>query len=275
MKTVLTISSQVAGALVGNSVAVQAYQRLGVGVIALPTTLLGIRPDRGAPGGGPIAPETLRSMIEALEADGRLRGIDAVVSGYLALPEHAALILDVVDRVKAASPAAVYVCDPVMGDGAPYVKPDIAQAICETLAPRADWLAPNAWEMSQIAGKPETDLDAMRAAARRFGKPALISSIPTAAGLGVLYAAQSGDWICETQRLPVAPKGTGDLLTALFVARRVRGEGAAVSLEASVGAVHDVIVRSIAAELDDLALPEAHDLLEEPETWPSAQALGR
>ena len=46
MKTILSIQSQVAGARVGNSVAVFAMERLGVRVIALPTTLVGRRPGR-------------------------------------------------------------------------------------------------------------------------------------------------------------------------------------------------------------------------------------
>ncbi|MBI1251551.1 MAG: hypothetical protein GC189_08775 [Alphaproteobacteria bacterium] len=274
MKTVLSFSSQVVGALVGNSVAAFAYERLGVRCLQVPTTLLGVRPDRGPPGGGPLAPGQLAALVDALERDGRLAGVDAVASGYIAAPEQTEIILDAVERVKAANPNALYVCDPIMGDGALYVRAEIADAVCHTLAPRADLIAPNAWEMAQIAGRPETDLGAMRAAARRFGKPALISSIPSERGIGVLYAAPSGDWLCETQRLPSAPKGTGDLLTALFVARRLRGEGAAVSLEAATGAVYDVIVRSLADGLDDLALPQAHALLEEPQTWPSAVSLG-
>ena len=72
---------------------------------------------------------------------------------------------------------------------------------------------------------------------------------------------------------PRAPKGAGDLLTALFVARRLRGEAPAVSLEGATGAVYDVIVRSLAAESEDLLLPAAQSVLEEPVTWPQAQRL--
>ena len=52
----------VAGARVGNSVAAFAIERLGVRCFQLPTTLLGRRPDHGAPGGGPISAEMLGSM---------------------------------------------------------------------------------------------------------------------------------------------------------------------------------------------------------------------
>ncbi len=136
-------------------------------------------------------------------------------------------ILEMVERVKAANPAAVFVCDPVLGDeGKLFVSESIADAVINGLVPRADWLAPNAFELGLMTGKAIDDVQAARDAARRFGKPVLVSSLRTATGIGVLYTAPLGDWFCETPRLPRAPKGTGDLLTALFVARRVLGRGA-------------------------------------------------
>ena len=52
-------------------------------VLQLPTTLLGRRPDRGAPGGGPLPAETLAALFEGLAAMGCLGEIDAVLTGYL------------------------------------------------------------------------------------------------------------------------------------------------------------------------------------------------
>jgi pyridoxine kinase len=91
--------------------------------------------------------------------------------------------------------------------------------------------------------------------------------------MGNLLAAPTGDWFCETARLPRAPKGAGDLLSALYVGRRVRGDAPAIALEGATGAVYDVIVRSLAAESEDLVLPEAQAVLEEPVTWPRARHL--
>jgi pyridoxine kinase len=274
VKTILSIQSQVAGARVGNSVAAFAMERLGVRVLQLPTTLLGRRPDHGPPGGGPIPAEMLAALFGGLAADGLLGEIDAVLTGYLGGGDQVAVILDAVERVKAANPKAVFVCDPVLGDdGRLFVKDELADAMLNGLAPHADWLTPNAFELGLIAGKTIDTLSAARDAARRIGKPVLCTSIRTALGMGNLYAAPGGDWFCETARLPRAPKGTGDLMTALFVGRRVRGEAPAVALEAATGAVYDVIVRSLAAESEDLHLPEAQDVLSEPVTWPRARSL--
>ena len=273
-KTILSMQSQVVGARVGNSVAAFAMERLGVRGLQLPTTLLGRRPDRGPPGGGPIPAESLESLLKGLEDDDGFGEIDAVLTGYLGDAEQAPVILDAVERIKAANPAALYICDPVLGDeGKRYVSDSIADAVLNGLVPRADWLTPNAFELGLFAGREIDGLETARNAARRIGKPVMVSSIRTALGLGNLYAAPGGDWFCETARLPQAPKGAGDLLSALFVARRVRGEAPAMALEAATGAVYDVIVRSLAVESDDLLLPAAQDVLAEPVTWPQARHL--
>lgn len=275
MKTILSISSQVAGARIGAGVTAFAAERLGVRTLTVPTVLYGRRPDRGAPGGAVVDVQILASMIQAMAEDGALARVDAVLSGYIGAPGQIEIVLDAVDRVKSANKNAIYCCDPVMGDeGGLYVREEIAQGIVEGLVRQADWIAPNAFEMERIAGRPCTELADARSAARRFGRPALISSIAAPGGVGVLYAAPTGDWFCETPKLADPPKGTGDLLTALFLARRMRGEAPAVALEASTGAVYDLIVRSAAIGAAELALTEAQDVLVDPKTWPRAQHLG-
>ncbi|MFO1017677.1 MAG: pyridoxal kinase [Hyphomonadaceae bacterium] len=274
MKTVLSIQSQVVGARVGNSVAAFAMERLGVRVLQAPTVLLGRRPDHGPPGGGPIPAETLGALLDALGADGQFGEIDAVLTGYLGAADQVGVILDAVSRIKAANPKAIFVCDPVLGDdGRVYVSSAISEAIMQGLCPHADWLTPNAFELGMLTGRTIDSIAAAREAARRIGKPVLCSSIRTALGLGNLLAAPTGDWFCETARLPRAPKGTGDLLSALFVARRVRGDAPAIALEGATGGVYDVIVRSMAAESEDLLLPEAQDVLTDPVTWPRARHM--
>ena len=276
MKSVLTIQSQVAGARVGNSVAVFAIERLGVPAIALPTTLLGRRPDRGAPGGGPMPATVLTSMIEALEADGALAQVSHILTGYIALPQHADVILDVVARVKDANPGARWVCDPVMGDGfaqgggAAFVKPEIVDVIRKRLAPAADVLTPNHWELETLAGIALPTMTDVHSAAHAFGKPVIVTSAPSGTGIATLYVAPTGSWLVESPRLPDAPKGAGDLFTALYVGRRALGQSVVVALEAAVGATHDVIQRSLLEGGGHLAVIAAQEKLEHPDTWPTA-----
>lgn len=274
MKSVLTIQSQVAGARVGNSVAVFALERLGAPAIALPTTVLGRRPDRGPPGGGPMPASLLASMVEALAADGALARVGYILSGYIALPEQADVILDAVARVKDANPRAVYVCDPVMGDaGGAFVKPDVQDANKRKLVPAADVLTPNLWELEALTGRTLATLPEAHAAARTLEKPVIVTSAPSAQA-AALYAAPTGSWLVETQKLPDAPKGAGDLFTALWVARRALGQSVVVALEAAAGATHDIIARSLVDGSRDLAVVAAQDKLEHPDTWPTANPYG-
>ena len=271
MKAVLSIQSQVAGARVGNSVAAFAMERLGVPVIPVPTTVLGRRPDRGPPGGGPTPAATLAAMIEALDADGALRNIAFVVSGYLALADQADVILDAVKRVKAANPQAQYVCDPVMGDGGKaFVDAAIIEAMRKRLVLAADILTPNHWELETLTDAKLPGIVDVHAGARSFGKPVLVTSAPSSKGVGVLYASPQANWLVETDRVPEAPKGAGDLFTALFVARRTLGQSVVMSLEAAAGATHDVIRHSALEGQGHLAIVAAQEKLEHPETWPTA-----
>jgi pyridoxine kinase len=275
MKTILSIQSQVAGAFVGNSVACFAMERLGVRVIALPTVILGRRPDRGPPGGGPTPLPLLITAIDALEADGALARVDAVLSGYLGAPEQADLVLEMVRHVKAANPQAFYVCDPVLGDaGGFYVSEEIAHAVMHKLAPAADLLTPNAWELETIAEMPVTNVKEMRTAAQSLGKPVLVTSAPSQTGAAAAYVAGATTWLVDTPRAPSAPKGAGDLFTALFVAQRLNGRSIAIALEAAAGATYDVIIRSLLNADGNLAVIEAQDKLVEPDTWPTAQLIG-
>ncbi|MEJ0022393.1 MAG: pyridoxal kinase [Alphaproteobacteria bacterium] len=275
MKTILSLQSQVAGAFVGNSVACFAMERLGVRVIALPTVILGRRPDRGPPGGGPMPLAMLSSAMDALEADGAFARVDAVLTGYLGAPDQADLVLDMVQRVKAANAQAFYVCDPVLGDaGGFFVSDEIAHAMMQKLVPAADLITPNAWELETIAGQPVTNLKDMRAAARSLGKPVLVTSAPSQTGAAAAYVAGQTAWLVETPRAPNAPKGTGDLFTALFLAQRLNGRSIAIALEAAAGATYDVIIRSLLIGDGNLAVIEAQDKLVEPDTWPTALLLG-
>lgn len=281
MKTVLSIQSQVVGARVGNSIAGFAFERLGVNVICLPTTLLGRRPDRAAiagahPGGGAIPAGELMTLLEAIDADGALKKVDVVLSGYLGEAEQAQVVVEAALRVKRANPQAIYVCDPVMGDSdsGRYVSPETAEAIGRVMVPVADLILPNAWELGQLAGMATTSVNETLRAARVMGRPALVTSVPAPEGkVGAMFATLRSAWLVETPRAPGAAKGAGDLFAALFIAHRLNGRSSAVALEAAAGATYDVVLRTIATGSDDLAIVESQDKLVDPDTWPTAQPL--
>jgi pyridoxine kinase len=120
----------------------------------------------------------------------------------------------------------VVVVDPILGD-APnglYVKPEVARAVAERLVPLADWITPNLWELAHLAGAEPADPAAAAAAARRLGKPALVTSSPAGPGeIGLLLVEAEAATLFAHPRLAQAPNGTGDLVAASFGAGLVQG----------------------------------------------------
>ena len=116
---------------------------------------------------GPLLdPADVREVIAGIDDRGVLGECDAVLSGYQGDPAVGAVILDAVATVKAANPAAVYCCDPVMGDvgRGMFVRPGIPEFMRDTVVPQADILTPNHFELDFLAGRTTTTLDEVLAA---------------------------------------------------------------------------------------------------------------
>ena len=63
------------------------------------------------------------------------------------------VVLSTVDRVRGLNPAAIYCCDPVMGDvgRGMFVLPGLPQLIRDRVVPVADVVTPNAFELAYLA----------------------------------------------------------------------------------------------------------------------------
>eukprot|EP00729_Bicosta_minor_P009104 gene9104-12668_t len=99
----------------GNSAAVFPMRRLGVNVWPLNTVQFSNHTQYGKWTGSVQPPTELTDIAEGIAAIDALDRCDAVLSGYLGSEEQGAAVLDVVAKVKAANPNALYCCDPVMG----------------------------------------------------------------------------------------------------------------------------------------------------------------
>jgi pyridoxine kinase len=105
---ILSIQSSVAYGHVGNSAAVFPLQRIGVEVLPVYTVLFSNHTGYGAWRGPLIDPEQVREVIAGIEDRGVLGEIDVVLSGYQGSEGIGDVIIDAVQRVKAANPAAIY-----------------------------------------------------------------------------------------------------------------------------------------------------------------------
>src|SRR5690349_11102755 len=218
---IMSIQSSVAYGHVGNSAAVFPLQRLGHEVWPVLTVHFSNHTGYGAWRGPLLDPADVREVIAGIEDRGVLGRCDAVLSGYQGDPAVGAVILEAVEKVKAAHPGAVYCCDPVMGDvgRGMFVRPGIPEFMRDTVVPRADIITPNHFELDFLAGRTTTTMDEVLAAVdvvRATGpRHVLVTSVvhgDAAAGtVDVVAVSDEGAWLVSTPLLPITPNGGGDM----------------------------------------------------------------
>jgi pyridoxine kinase len=273
MDGILSIQSAVAYGHVGNSAAVFPLQRLGFEVWPVSTVLFSNHTGYGAWRGRPVPLDWVTDVLTGIEERGAFARCRAVLSGYLGTPDLGTAVLDALARVRAASPGAVYACDPVMGDEGRgfFVRPGIPELFRERVVPAADIVTPNAFELGWLAGiEIGSVADARAAAARvRATGPRVVAGtsllVPDRPGeLGVLADTAEGSWVCWTPRLDVALNGTGDAFTALFLAGWLRLADPARALEAATAAMYALVAATHAAGSRELLIVAAQDELVAP-----------
>ncbi len=230
----LILSSFVAASRIGGGAQQYVLAAHKIDPVLVPTVMLGRNPARGS-GGQATPPDLFARMLADVEADALFGLVDLVITGHFSLPEQVEVAAEALARVKtAAKRSPVVVVDPILGDEPKglYVTPEVAQAVASRLVPLADWITPNLWELSHLAGAKIETADAALAAARKLGKPALVTSAPAREGeIGVLLAEADRAWLFAHPRLEKVPSGTGDLVTASFGAGLVSGLSPAVAAE--------------------------------------------
>jgi len=244
MPLALVLSSFVAASRIGGAAQQYVLAAHGIDPVLVPTVMLGRSPAKGARG-QPTPPELFARMLADVEADALFGHVDLVITGHFSSPEQVEIAAGALARVQAASERApVVVVDPILGD-APrglYVSAEVAQAVASRLVPLADWITPNLWELGHLAGRELRDTGAVVAAARRLGKPALISSAPAAPDeMALIYVDEGSATRFAHPRLAQAPNGTGDLVTASFGAGLVEGMAPLAAAERAARAARETV----------------------------------
>lgn len=285
MPVALILSSHVAASTVGGGVTGLVLNAGGIDTVLVPTVLFGRHPGWGEPGGGMVERDMFESVLSGVAAQGVIDIADIVLTGYFADVGQvfdAAAVVDAVRKGERSSPRGravretpMVVVDPIMGDAPAglYIPAAIAAAIKDQLIPRADLVTPNAFELGHITGRVLTDLASMVRAARSLERPVLVSSLPRQGQIGVLYVDGDEAWLVAHERCPKAPSGTGDLLTAAFVAQLVDGADPRAALEHAAGVTLGVVKRAWDQRLPDLPLARAGDILRTPAEMPRAEAV--
>lgn len=275
---ILSIQSHVSYGHAGNAAAVFPLQRLGHDVYPVLTVTFSNHTGYGATRGPLIAPADVAEVLLGVEERGAFAEVDAVLSGYLGAETMGTVVLDAVDRVRAArqtsaSSAPVYCCDPVMGDVGRgfFVREGIPQFLRDAVVPRADIVTPNQFELEFLAGQAiATEAELLDAVAVvRASGPAtvLVTSVLTeqtpAGSIQMACVSDDGAWIVTTPLLDMAVRGGGDATAAIFLAHvltdgpRVALSRTAASMYAVLKATHDggFAEMRLIAEQDAIAHP--------------------
>ena len=271
---ILSIQSSVAYGHVGNSAATFPLQRLGHDVWPVLTVHFSNHTGYGSWRGQVLDPEVVAEVIEGIADRGVLGTVDAILTGYQGSPGVAEVVLRTVARIRELNPAAVYCCDPVMGDvdRGMFVLPGVPELIRDRVVPAADIVTPNAFELAYLAGVPLAEvgeLSSLLAAVEKVRSTGPTTVLVTSVeGLGspdeisMLAVDPTGAFVVRTPRLPITVNGAGDVTAALFLAHL--GDGIEVALGRVASSVHAILRRTLAAGAREIQLIQAQDEIAHP-----------
>jgi pyridoxine kinase len=266
---VLSIQSHVAYGHVGNSSAVFPLQRLGIEVWPVHTVQFSNHTGYGEWRGQVFDGRTVSDVVQGIADRGVLGSCDAVLSGYLGSADVGSAVAQAVAKVRAANPAAVYCCDPVIGDvgRGVFVRPGIAELLREVAVPAADVVTPNHFELDLLADTTTGSLTSVKeavAAVQDLGPRVVLTTSLVAEDTpadAVDLLASDGDrhWRVRTPRLSVSVNGAGDAVAALFLAHWLATGSARTALSRAAASVFGLLARTEAAGSREILLVEAQE----------------
>ena len=232
-------------------------------MVAVNTTRLAHHPGYGAFRGAIEEPSVLTAIVEGLGAVGALTAVDGMLSGYLGDAGNADAALAACTGLRAGVP---YLCDPVLGDAdkGVYVRQGVVKAVRDRLAPRADILTPNLFELSLLAGSPVTGEAQAIAAARsvivRGQSTIAVTSAPAETGrTGILLVTRDEAWSMTTPLIACDHKGTGDLFAALLLHGTMARGDICEAAKTALTSVWQTLERTRLQGLSELAVMPTED----------------
>src|SRR5262249_22155161 len=158
--------------------------------------------------------------------------------------------------VKRANPAALYCCDPVIGDvgRGVFVREGIPEFMRDRAVPAADIVTPNQFELDFLSGRETRTLaqvrEAVKALHQRGPRVVLVTSLhaDTRADAIDLLASEGGRCLrLRTPRLALSINGAGDAIAALFFAHYLRGRDIGEALARAASGLFGVLAKTAQA----------------------------
>lgn len=273
IKTILSIQSHVAYGHVGNAAAVFPLQRMGYEVVPVHTVQFSNHTGYGAWTGQVFDAAHIDDILRGLEARGVLARVDALLTGYMGSPAIAALIAQWRKRLPTA---ALWTCDPVMGDVGRglFVHDDLPVFFRTQAMSLADIMTPNQFEIEQLTGKHiatiDDAIDACRILHDHGVRIVLITSLQhrdTAPGTIEMLVSDATGEIARvmTPLLPLvpSPNGAGDATAAIFTGHILTGANSAESLQRTASAIYSLMEATLESGGRELALIDAQDRIQQ------------
>lgn len=289
-RNLLSIQSWVAYGHVGNAAALLPLQRLGFEVWAVHTVQFSNHTGYGAWTGQVFDPALIADLLDGIEARGALPQCDGVLSGYMGSQGTVEAVVGAVKRVRQANPAALYCCDPVMGDvgRGVFVHPELPAQIAAHAIPAADIVTPNQFELELLTGQVVETLDDALSAARNLREKlhpsgpriVVVTSLTRQDApedsIETLVVTGEGAWLCRTPLLPLDPprNGTGDTIAALFYGHYLRTGDAAQALSLAMSGLYALLDLTHRLDTREIQLVAAQDEFLRPSRIFAAEALG-
>jgi pyridoxine kinase len=266
---ILSIQSHVAYGHVGNASAVFPMQRLGVEVWPIHTVQFSNHTGYGAWKGRVFDGPAIEELLEGIAERGVLSRCDGVLSGYMGSADIGNAILSAVSRVRSANPAALYCCDPVIGDvgRGVFVRPGIPEFMRDQAVPAADIITPNQFELDYLSGIATDTMASVKeavAAVHLLGpKVVLVTSLesretPTDA-IDLLAGEGGRFWRVRTPKLSLSVNGAGDAVAALFFVHYARSGSAATALAEASASIYGLLKRTDEAGSREILTVAAQD----------------
>ena len=281
--SILSIQSHVVYGHVGNSAAVFPLQRIGCEVWPIHTVQFSNHTGYPDWRGAVFDAALIDSCVAGLAARGALARCDGVLSGYVGSPEIGAAVLGAFGAARAHNPAAVWCCDPVLGDVGRglYVRPGVAAFMREQALPAATIVTPNHFELDLLSGAPSATLDQARgaiAALSRLGPRIILATSLDLADtppdcLDMVVCEEQRFWRLRTPKAPMAVNGAGDLIAALFLAHWLTRRSAPEALGIAASSVYGIIDATRRAGESELQLVAAQQEFVRPSRAFAAEAI--
>lgn len=263
---IVSVQSQVVYGSVGNNVAMPVFARAGLRAVALPTVILSNTPHYASLHGGAPPADWFAGWLDDLCARRALLRLRAIQTGYLGSAQQAEILARWIAARRTERPDLLVHVDPVIGDHdhGVYVDPAIVPAVRDCLAPLADGLLPNGFELEQLTGRPARSVDEVIAAARTLlrGRTRWIvvtSAAPDtwrAGQMRVIVVTAEEVRLLDHARIDAAPKGTGDLFSATVTARLLAGTPLVDAAQQACDAVVAAVRLTHARQSAELLLPD-------------------